>query len=425
MLSAPIVQTTTPGAARPRVRRDRPKMAIIVLFPLWLVGVILPSVGAKENLDVQQFISFAWLPIVAACVCRSRFLIGPLLRQQGRLIGLMALCVLTLAASSLLSVDPILSLAFVVTAGLGLISCAGLWGPIGTAMSSCVSAYATLGSALVGYAYYVDTRVQGRLTLGTAHPNFLGIVSFGLAVSALAVRPRILAALLIAGNIFIIIETESRSALGAVLLALLVFALLHAYQVRERRGALALIGVIFCAAIVAVLYYGTIESWFSSLFFLNDRYRGLGTGFTGREGAWQEAIDLFMENPVLGVGFRMHERYMTVTPSAHNGYLSILAETGIVGSAPLLVLTAILLWRLLREALGGEPIAILGFSFVTGYLFISFFERLFLNMGNPTSILVWIFLLVPRLSTSGTRSRFRGTRRASMAQAVGHVRLTA
>jgi O-antigen ligase len=410
---------------RARTRRDRPMMAIVVLLPLWLIGVIVPSIGTKENLDAQQFISFAWLPIVATCACRSRFLLGPLLRQNQRLIGLMVACVLTLAASSLLSVDPFLSLGFVATAGLGLVSCAGLWGAIGAAMPVCVSTYAILGSALAGFAYYVDIRVQGRLTLGTAHPNFLGIMAFGLAIAALTVRPRIFAALLVAGNIFIIIETESRSALGAVLLALLAFAFLHAYQVRERKGALVLIGVILCSAIGVALYHDTIESWFSSLFFLNDRYRGLGTGFTGREGAWQEAIGLFMENPIFGVGFRMHEQYMTVTPSAHNGFLSLLAETGIVGSVPLLALTAMLLWHLLREALSGETIAILGFSFVTGYLFISFFERLFLNMGNPTSILVWIFLLAPRLSRNDARSWLGGKRKVPVTQGIGQVRLTA
>jgi O-antigen ligase len=128
---------------------------------------------------------------------------------------------------------------------------------------------------------------------------------------------------------------------------------------------------------------------------LNDRYRGLGTGFTGRVGAWEEALDLFRENPVFGVGFRMHERYMTAASSAHNGYLSLLAETGAVGALLFLVFTGYLLWRLFRRAAAGEPIAVVGFSFVTGYLFIAAFERLFLNMGNPTSVLAWMFLMLP------------------------------
>jgi O-antigen ligase len=158
--------------------------------------------------------------------------------------------------------------------------------------------------------------------------------------------------------------------------------------------AFALAFVALVSIVLLLAYYDAVESWVSSLFFLNDRYRGLGTGFTGRVDAWQEALDLFQQNPAFGVGFRMHERYMTTLSSAHNGYLSLLAEVGVVGTIPVFGLATLGGWRLFRRAVAGDSMAIFGFAFFSGYALLVVFERLFLNMGNPTSILVWIFLMI-------------------------------
>ena len=95
------------------------------------------------------------------------------------------------------------------------------------------------------------------------------------------------------------------------------------------------IGISTATALVVILpsiyliYPEEISRWVSTVMFLDDHYRAIGTGFTGRMVAWQEALTLFRDNPVFGVGFRMHEQFMTTLPSAHNGYLSMLAETGV------------------------------------------------------------------------------------------------
>src|SRR5262249_17815184 len=163
-----------------------------------------------------------------------------------------------------------------------------------------------------------------------------------------------LSGLLIAFNCFIIIETQSRSSLAAALLGLLIYASLKMNQMSKRKAALILGVVILAFTVCFFFYYDATQSWISSLFFLNDRYRGVGTGFTNRVSAWQEALDLFRENPVFGVGFRLHEQYMTTLSSAHNGYLSLLAEVGIVGAVPVFTLTMLQCWRLFRRAIRGE-----------------------------------------------------------------------
>ena len=189
--------------------------------------------------------------------------------------------------------------------------------------------------------------------------------------------------------------TESRSALVAAFLGLLVYFTIKVTRGRKGSGAFTICGTALVLAVLMMTYWDTIGYWVSSLLFLNDKYRGLGTGFTGRLEAWQEAFDLFQSNPWFGVGFRMHERYMTTLSSAHNGYLSLPAEVGLVGTIALVSLTLVAGSRLLRRALYGDPMAILGLSLVVGYLFLATFERFFLNMGNPTSVLAWLFLLMP------------------------------
>jgi O-antigen ligase len=196
-------------------------------------------------------------------------------------------------------------------------------------------------------------------------------------------------------NIAAIVATESRGFLVAACLGVLVFFTLKITRAHKGRAAFTLTAVSLLIALMLIVYRDVIEVSVSSLLFLNDKYRGLGTGFTGRLDAWQEAFDLFLSNPWFGVGFRMHEQYMTTLSSAHNGYLSLLAEVGLFGSLSLLFLTSLAYWRLFRSALRGDAIAMFGVSFVTGYLFLATFERFFLNMGNPTSALTWLFLMMP------------------------------
>ena len=42
-------------------------------------------------------------------------------------------------------------------------------------------------------------------------------------------------------------------------------------------------------------------------------------------------MELFVRNPVFGVGFRAHEFLLKADSSSHNGYLATLAEVGILG----------------------------------------------------------------------------------------------
>ncbi|HEY4363757.1 MAG TPA: O-antigen ligase family protein [Bryobacteraceae bacterium] len=379
-------------------------MLFLIAVPLWLFGVIFPPTVESESLVLVQFAAFAWFPIAAVFSSRGRFLFGPAFREQPWTVALAGASIVAITASAALSEDPTLSLGFVATVAIGLVCCAGVWEMGREKIATSLWVYSVLGTALIGYVYWVGARVQGRLTIGDAHPNYLGLISFGFLMCAPALPKRGIAAILIAANLYIIVETQSRSALAASILGLFVFASLKAKQMKKGRAAFTLACVALLSTVLLLVYYDTIETWVSSLFFLNDRYRGLGTGFTGRIDAWQEALDLFQQNPLFGVGFRMHERYMTTLSSAHNGYLSLLAEVGIFGTIPLIGLAILGGYRLFRRAWSGDEMAIMGFAFFAGYALLVVFERLFLNMGNPTSILAWIFLMIgaPRSAAART-----------------------
>ena len=68
--------------------------------------------------------------------------------------------------------------------------------------------------------------------------------------------------------------------------------------------------------------------------------RGISSGATGRVMAWKWTWDLFVHNPVLGVGFRAHEYLLKADSSSHNGYLATLAEIGVLGFLGVLFLVA-------------------------------------------------------------------------------------
>src|SRR5690606_676717 len=81
---------------------------------------------------------------------------------------------------------------------------------------------------------------------------------------------------------------------------------------------------------------------------------------------WQSALDMARAEPWLGVGFGNYEpaypdfaliNWPFALGHAHNYYLNILAETGVLGTAAYLLLWAAILWQTLRvlRRLDGPP----------------------------------------------------------------------
>jgi O-antigen ligase len=104
---------------------------------------------------------------------------------------------------------------------------------------------------------------------------------------------------------------------------------------------------------LALLFLGSTMAIFSQQVAFAYEFFGdkLAVGDESRIELWQMAIRAFKENPVLGVGPGQfvdytHETGMNNSKlGAHNTYLQILAEGGILGSIPILALLIVILRR--------------------------------------------------------------------------------
>ena len=201
----------------------------------------------------------------------------------------------------------------------------------------------------------------GRLAIGNANETAASLVVGGTLAAALAFALRgkpvlqLIATLVVPLCVFAVFLTLSRGglvALGASLIAAIVVA-------RRRRG------VVFAAAaaavLAAVIYFGAFASVDA-----RDRILELDGG-TGRTDIWTVGWRMVEAQPLWGVGagnFPVASIHYLLEPGAllrtdfivddpkvaHNTYLNVLAELGVVGLALFLAILAFPLWWAGRAA---------------------------------------------------------------------------
>lgn len=199
----------------------------------------------------------------------------------------------------------------------------------------------------------------GRITSFLSHYNgaaaYLNMVvpfCIVLAVRAREKVSRVLAGVCFVFSSVAILLTQSRGGLLAYVAVLLIAAWLLA---PNRAARLRWLGVVAACSMAAALVAGQIFERLSGV----DSY----TEIT-RLGIWAGAVLLFLSNPIMGVGYGNFKVALTsaiAVPDgfmldAHNLYLELLAETGIVG----FVVFAILIITCLRCArrMGRETLSV-------------------------------------------------------------------
>ena len=92
-----------------------------------------------------------------------------------------------------------------------------------------------------------------------------------------------------------------------------------------------------------------------------------------------------MQSPLIGVGFRQHENLLPIGTSAHNAYLTMMADTGIIGLIVYLLFAGSAFYS---ACYGIEPNRTRRFviTIIVSYLAYGLFERRALNAGNAFSI---------------------------------------
>lgn len=268
-----------------------------------------------------------------------------------------------------------------------------------------LACHALVALLLIPLPVIHGTLVWGRLMPGGLHPNYLGMIAMVAFIGALGMRPRMLRWLVLLATTGVMVAVSSRAAM----LASGVAAVAHAAAGMATRpaDAPARTGprtvnaalLVLCIALGALMLWIVEGAWLlraaDALMKINDPYRGVATGASGRTEAWTAALALWNAQPLLGVGFKGHTFLMPESSPAHSAYLATLAETGVVGMAGYLTLCGAAVAGLWRRRRSPESRA--GIALVASYLVYGLVETRAVGFGNPYSILfLWIALEASR-----------------------------
>jgi O-antigen ligase len=108
---------------------------------------------------------------------------------------------------------------------------------------------------------------------------------------------------------------------------------------RVRRSARVLIILLFAAFLFIVLPYSETLTSFQRL---STTVEKLTAGdLTGRVSIWRDGLTSFAAHPLVGVGSNMYRSINSVGKVAHNSFLSVLVEVGLIGFALFVLILAI------------------------------------------------------------------------------------
>ena len=261
--------------------------------------------------------------------------------------------------------------------------------------------YALLGSILLcGFALY-DYAPGVRLGNGKEilNPAALALITASVFITAMTIRRTIVRIPILIAMGTVIYLTGARASAVAALIGLGV-ALFARRRIAGASGYTVLFFCLILGGALTAYYSDVVLKAVSDFFAIRDHHRGLESGGSGRLETWRATWNLFVDHPVLGVGFRAHEAMLKINSSAHNGYLALLAEIGVIGFAAVAFLTFSGLrniWRRNQDSTQTFSYSVL-LGLASGYFLLAMFERYFISAGNPTSLLFLLSILGPALS---------------------------
>lgn len=202
-----------------------------------------------------------------------------------------------------------------------------------------------------GEAFSEDSRYEGpfwRVGLGSNHYGAFMVhyaaAFFGCFLFEKDKRLKILLAVSILFAAYGVLFSYSRGAYAAAMVALTLYGFIH------KRSLLILVGVIVFSwnTLLPVTVVQRIQM-------TKTQSGEVESSAAARVDLWEQATDLFLENPILGLGYNGFQMKMASMQAhltdTHNYYLKVLSEQGLVG---FVVLCALLLralrqgWRLFR-----------------------------------------------------------------------------
>ena len=362
--------------------------AVSLIYAIWLNGMTYVFYAEKGVADVSlQFALVAGsIPAVLQmilCKLKIRDIIRPLIFS----------CVLIIIILLSFILNPTDYYMFVKVFNIGFIFFVALI--IGSCLDYRIilyisSFYAVIGSAILILINYKGNYIWGRLYTEGIHANFWGEIAASVGVAAFALKRRPLVVICWAIVLVTLFNTSSRGSMVSLFAGAVVAGAVWFVEVRKKNLVLtfsAIIGCLFGLVLVLDLLPADFGKFvFQDVLRLEDEGRGLDSGMSGRAEAWSETLEIWMANPIFGVGFRQHEDLVKSASSAHNAYLAMLADTGLFGLIAYVLLISFSLWEAWRQQMPIRARIVL-LAVVASYAVLGVFERRALNAGNPYSIL--------------------------------------
>lgn len=252
--------------------------------------------------------------------------------------------------------------------------------------------YGIISSILILiYSHFELYTVQNRLG-EYFNPNAIGMICFSIILTGFLPVKRHLSTriLIILPAAYVLFLTNSRTSIIATLLSIALITIKHTKPPTFRTTSI-LFFFCFACTIYFSIYPDSAFDLTNQVFAIDDSDRGLDSGATNRSGAWEATFQIFLDNPMVGVGYRMHEHYLQSYSSSHNGPLALIAELGIFGVLTLCFIAASG-YNLMLTYVRNEDNWM--FPYFFGYILITLFERYLFNVGNPTSLIFILFFIV-------------------------------
>ena len=241
---------------------------------------------------------------------------------------------------------------------------------------------------VLGYACAVaeTTGPRGRLSAGrglrwTATPDGSRFMTLGAAALVMATS---------------VVATGSRSGMTALGVMLLVFGYFVAVRIGPRRARTLALGGLVAVLLGGVLWLGigrTVQRF------------SLASGDVGsRVSAWQDSLRIIRDMPVFGTGVGgfgtamlvyQREHRETFYAQAHNDYLQILAEGGLLVALPVFTAVVLLVWTIrlrLRQGDGSVRVHWIRAGAVAGLVAIATQSLVEFSLQIPANTLVFIVL---------------------------------
>ncbi|WP_168429464.1 MULTISPECIES: O-antigen ligase family protein [unclassified Microbacterium] len=237
-----------------------------------------------------------------------------------------------------------------------------------------------LGAATASWAYDPD---YGRYVGLFSNANYAGIASAtGLTLGLYLLQNNRHVIATFSGMLVFtatMIMSGSRGALLATAVAVAVMFLMS----RSRRVALTMAGIAAGVGAMIALFNPALVLAIQQ-FFLRDANADISSG---RLAIYENVLELFATAPYFGIGYRTTE-LVADGLAAHNVYLSILVELGLVGAGTFLLLIISVVAASIRRGATNELIIP-----VVAIAVVELTESSVFGFGGPSALSAWIVIL--------------------------------